>query len=145
MSKYKTDYIALQNLWYKCSEMYLDSLFRNDKTRAMSIIEGFKDTLVDIDDDGKRAIRKNYDTWEEQKWHPFCETKLINWMNNNPFESRIEENKIQEFENIKMDYNYMRYRKIMQLIQDSGIGLGQARTGGGSYNVGIDNIEEFTG
>jgi len=145
MKQYKTDYIALQNLWFKCSEMYLDSLFGNDKEKSINVVEGFIDSLVDIDTDGKRAIRKNYDLWEKTEWIPLCKNKLSEWIKSNPFEARVENNKIQEYNSIKMDYNFLRYHKILQLIQDSGIGLGQARSGGGSFDAGVDNIEEFTG
>jgi len=124
MNKYNRDYLALQNLWNVCALRYLGSI---SKSERVHIVDDFRDSVIDIKPDGLKAIRSNYDNWEKNEWMPFCKGKLLIWMQNNPFESRIEENKIQEFENIKMDFNYMRYRKIMQLIQDSGIGLGQGR------------------
>lgn len=140
MNKYKKDYLALQNLWNVCALRYLGSM---DKNERMSIVDDFRDTLINIKDEGVQAIRRQYDKWEENEWIPFCKSKLIAWIHNNTFESQVESNKIQEFESIKMDYNYMRYRKIMQLIQDSGIGLGQGSSGKGYY-AGPENIEKFT-
>lgn len=124
MGKYKSDYLALQNSWYVCVLRYLGSM---DKTSRICVVDDFRDSLIDIKPEGVKAIRSNYDRWESDEWIPFCKKKLMEWVRGNPFESRIEENKMQEFENIKMDYNFLRYRKIMQLIQDSGIGLGQGK------------------
>lgn len=122
MTKFKKDYLALQNLWNVCALRYLGSINRDQR---YYIVNDFSDSLIDIKPDGKEAIRSNYERWESDYWIPLCKSKLLNWINNNNFEARIEENKRQEYENIKMDLNYLRYRKIMQLIQDSGIGLGQ--------------------
>ena len=141
MSKYKKDYLALQIIWQKCANKYIDS---TSNIERMRIIDDFLDSIIDIKkDDDTRSIRSIYEKWEQTYWIPFCKTKLVEWIKHNPFESRIENNKIQELQNIKQDYNYMRYRKIMQLIQDSGIGLGQTGEGGGYY-VGPSDIDRFT-
>lgn len=142
MSKYKTDYIALQNLWNLCAIRYINSFTKEER---MMVVDDFRDTLIDIKPDGKHAIRTNYENWEKDEWIPLCKSKLVEWIGYNTFEAQVEENKMQEFEHIKQDYNYMRYRKIMQLIQDSGIGLGQGGSSGKGFNVGPDNIEKFTG
>lgn len=124
MNKYNKDYLALQNIWNVCALRYLGSISKNQR---VEIIEDFHDSLVDIVPEGKKAIRRNYEDWEKNEWIPFCKKKLITWIENNVFASKREENRINEYENIKMDFNYMRFRKIMQLIQDSGIGLGQGK------------------
>jgi len=125
MSKnYNKDFLALQNLWNVCALRYLGSM---DKESRMIIIDDFRDSLIDITIEGKKAIRSNYEKWEEEFWIPFCKSKLLEWVKDNSFESRVKDNKIREFGNIKKDFNYLRFRKIMQLIQDSGIGLGQGK------------------
>lgn len=141
MNKYKKDYLALQNLWNVCALRYLSASSREDRYH---IVDDFRDTLIDIrTDDEDLAIRNSYEKWEREEWLPFCEKKLVEWSHFNSFESNVEDKKVQEFENIKLDYNYMRYRKIMQLIQDSGIGLGQGSGGEGHY-VGPSDIGRFT-
>ena len=124
MGKYNKDYLALQNLWNVCALRYLGT---NSRSERLSIVDDFRDTLIDIKTEGEKSIRSNYEKWETDYWVPFCEQKLRRWIENNPFEARIQDNKLQEFQSIKQDFNYMRYRKIMQLIQDSGIGLGQGK------------------
>ena len=154
MSKqYKTDYIALQNLWFICSQSYIKAYLDGEMERCILIVDAFRDTLVDIvpsnpDDEkdiSRKAIRSNYEKWEDEYWIPFCKTKLAEWIKYNTFESTVQENKQTEYQNIKQDYNYMRYRKIMQLIQDSGIGLGQGTSGGGAFDVGPKDVRKFTG
>lgn len=122
MSKYKKDYLALQNLWNVCALRYLGSQSMSER---MHVVDDFRDSLIDIKPDGNQAIRSQYERWEQEYWIPFCKKRLSEWIQGNPFESRVDSKKLQEFQNIKQDFNYMRYRKIMQLIQDSGIGLGQ--------------------
>ena len=141
-SRFNKDYLALQNLWFMCAVKYMDSEI--DKMR-MKIMDDFRDCLIDIKSEGKEAIRSNYERWEKDIWIPFCKSKLAEWIHDNAFEACIETNKVDEFENIKQDYNYQRYRKIMQLIQDSGIGLGQGSGGSKGYYFGADNHKEITG
>lgn len=124
MSKYQKDYLALQNLWNVCALRYLGSMSKEERT---TVVDDFRDTLIDIKQEGEKAIRSRYEQWETDYWIPLCKAKLAEWLQYNTFEGKVEENKMQEFENIKKDYNYLRYRKIMQLIQDSGIGLGQGK------------------
>lgn len=123
--KQKSDYIALQNLWYTCSDTYLKV---HNADARMVIVDDFRDTLLDISQTGTKAIRSRYETWENEVWLPLCEKRLSRWMRDNPYESRIADNCEMELNNIKRDLNFMRYRTIMQYIQDSGIGLGQGRT-----------------
>lgn len=123
MSKYKKDYLALQNAWYTLVLKYIGS---NNNERT-GIIDDFRDSLVDEKPEGVKALRSSYEKWELGYWIPFCENKLMEWMKQYPFESQIHDNTMQELQNIRQDYNYLRYRKIMQIIQDSGIGLGQGR------------------
>jgi len=154
MSKqYKTDYIALQNLWFICSQAYIEAYFDGDMERCFSIINVYRDTLIDItplneknkDEQWKKAIRFKYEKWESEYWIPYCKTKLAEWIKYNSFESKVEDNRRREFENIKKEYNHLRYRKIMQIIQDSGIGLGQGSGGGKGFNVGPKDPGKFTG
>lgn len=140
--KQKSDYIALQNLWYTCSDTYLKI---QDRSARVKIIDDFRDTLLDITREGAKAIRSNYDMWEKETWLTMCREHLDEWVKRNPFEARVNNNRQLEYSNIKADLNYLRYRKIMQLIQDSGIGLGQGGSTGGSFNAGPKNKSKFTG
>lgn len=124
MNKYKKDYLALQNLWNVCALRYLGSMSEEER---MYVVDDFRDSLIDIKPEGNQAIRSSYEKWERDEWVPFCKKKLDEWCYYNSYESQVEDNKIHEYENIKQDYNYLRYRKIMQIIQDSGIGLGQGK------------------
>lgn len=125
MSKdFKKDYLALQNLWHVCALRYLGS---NSMSERMKIIDDFRDCLIDIKSEGKKAIRSKFEEWETDTWIPFCNSELLKWTQYNVYAARIKNKKDDEFENIKQDYNYQRFRKIMQLIQDSGIGLGQGK------------------
>lgn len=123
-NKSKSDYIALQNLWYTCSDNYLKT---NDKSMRVRIIDDFRDTLVDITPDGCKSIRSLYKKWEENVWLPLCKKQLDMWAYSNPFEARVYEQRKQEENNIKEEFNHLRYRMILQIIQDSGIGLGQGK------------------
>lgn len=124
MSKtFKKDYLALQQSWYFSLLKYLDCMSVEEEVRVM---DKWRDSLIDIDETGSKAIRDNYDKWEKDDWLPFCKSKLAEWIKANPFEARIEDNKVRELNSIKQDHNYMRFRKIMQVIQD-GIGFGKGR------------------
>ena len=146
MNKYKKDYLALQNLWNVCALRYLGS---RSSMERMHIIDDFRDSLIDIkpydktdtEDANYKAIRSSYEKWEQEYWIPYCKTKLAEWIKYNPFESQVETKKIQELQNTKQDYNYMRFRKIMQLIQDSGIGLGQGSSSDGAWDY-KDAVED---
>jgi len=117
----KRDYIALQNTWLTC---ILEYLKETSEDHRFSIIDDFKDSLVDVQPKGNLALRNNYDEWERDEWKEMCKIHLFNWKKENSFQAAVKENIIKEYEKIKLDYNYLRYRKIMQIIQDSGIGLG---------------------
>ncbi len=142
MPKSKKDYIALQNLWYECAIAYLHSI--NYPELRVRIIDDWVNSLVNIEEDGEKAIKKNYKEWEEKEWYPMCQLKLMEWIDNNPFEAKVDKNKDNEFYFIQQDFNYLRYEKIMQVIQDSGIGLGQISSSGGGYYVGPKDVDRFT-
>jgi hypothetical protein len=120
----KKDFLALQNLWNVCALRYLGSISKEER---VIIIDDFRETLIDIRPDGDQAIRKNYDDWEKNEWIPYCNAILNGWIKNNSFEAKIEANKENERDIIKQENNYIRYHKILQLIQNSGIGLGQGK------------------
>jgi len=121
----KRDYIALQNIWVMNIQAYLTE--RNEDARY-EIVDDFKDSLVDVTPDGPMALRSKYDKWEQNIWKEMCLTYLNNWKLNNSFKAAVPDNLSKEFERIKQDNNYIRYRKIIQIIQDSGIGLGSKKT-----------------
>jgi len=125
MTKYKFDnFDGLRAAWDVCVQEYLHN---KDKESRRIVIDDFVDSLVDIKNEGNRALYSNFNKWEKTEWIPLCKSKLNEWIKYNPFEARVENNKIQEYNNIKNDYNFQRYHKILQLIQDSGIGFGQGR------------------
>lgn len=142
MKGYKTDYIALQNLWFTCADTYNKT---PNKSMRFSIINDFRDNLVDIEPEGKKALYSKYIEWEENIWLPLCKKKLAVYVKENSFHGRMIENQKREYRRIQEDLNSLRYHKILQLIQDSGIGLGQGGTGGGSFNVGPKDTKKFTG
>lgn len=121
------DYMALQNAWNMCVMRYLGTI---DPEIRILVVDDFRDALIDIKPDGVKALRSTYEKWENDNWIPFCRKKLDSWIQNNGYEGKLEENCIREYENIKCDYNHLRFRKIMQVIQDSGIGLGAGRERG---------------
>lgn len=116
----KRDYYALQDGWRICRDRYLNSI---DPEERIKIINDFRDSLVDISDTGKTALRTNYEEWEKT-WYPECEQILANTI-----DLEIEDITTITIERqlIYQERNYLRYRKIMQIIQDSGIGLGEKK------------------
>jgi len=56
-----------------------------------------------------------------------CSDKHNEWIDKNHFESTNQQSFDDEYSRIQQKYNYLRYSKILQIIQDSGIGLGQGR------------------
>ena len=136
----KRDYYAFQILWQENAHNYIQAMSLEEQ---YIIVNKFRDSLVDIALEGKRALRTRFTEWEEKEWIPFCKNALKEWMKEYPFEASDKKAKQDEYEQITKDYNYLRYRKILQLIQDSGIGLG---TGGSrGYDVGPKNKSKFTG
>lgn len=129
-SRFNKDYLALQNLWYSCSHDFIEAYKFGDPAKCMRIIDVFHASLVnvippDATDENTKSLHHQYEQWLVEEWIPLCKKKLAEWAKQNPFESHIDDNKVQEFDNIKEEYTIMRFHKIMQIIQDSGIGLGQ--------------------
>lgn len=120
----KRDYYAFQALWQDIAHRYIQTA---DIEIRYEIVNTFRDSLIDIQPDGLRALRTIHETWEEKKWEPFCEKELQQWKVANPFEASDERAVKDERRQIKLEYNYMRYKKILQVIQDSGIGLGASK------------------
>jgi len=136
----KRDYYAFQALWQENAHNYIQARSLEDQ---YVIVNTFRDSLVDITPDGKRALFTRFTEWEENYWIPFCKKKLEEWRSSYPFESNDRRAEHDEYEQIMKDYNFMRYRKILQIIQDSGIGLGTGSSRG--YNVGPKDKSKFTG
>jgi len=123
------DYYAFQELWRECARNYIQA--ENDGLRCR-ITNTFRDSLVDIELSGKKALRTTFEDWEKNEWVVICKETLDEWKRNNFFKTtnpRIVENEISQ---IRKEQNFLRYRKILQIIQDSGIGLG---SGGVRRNV----------
>lgn len=141
MSKYsKKDFMALQNAWNICLSKYLAA---NTLGERLNIIDDWRDSLVDVKPSGILALRTTYEHWEENDWLKDCKTKLIRWKQNNPFEAKDIDEVKREFNDIKQERNYLRFREIMQVIQNSGIGLGTGETGGMGHYVGPKDLEKF--
>ena len=121
--KEKNEYQALQNTWYACVNRYLSTIDENER---LQLVDDFRDALVDIKPDGQTALRKIYEHWEQNTWIPACKKELDTWVKANSFEAGDITNLHKQYEFIKRNNNYKRFRKIMQVIQDSGIGFGNA-------------------
>ena len=143
MSKRHTkDYMALQSAWNICVMRYLS--VSPDSVERVNVMDDFRDSLIDIKETGNEALRSNYEEWEQDEWMLEVNQNLAIWVKHNSFEAKEEDSFRRQEIIIKKNLNYKRFRKIMQIIQDSGIGLGQGGSGRG-YDVGPDNIEKFTG
>lgn len=118
----KRDYYAFQALWQDIAHRYIQTINPEIK---YEIVNTFRDSLIDIQPNGIRALRSIYEKWEKEEWLPFCEKEL--WKNLSPFEASDKRAIQNEREQIKIEYNYIRYKKILQIIQDSGIGLGSSK------------------
>lgn len=128
MSKYsKKDFMALQNAWNICLSKYLTAQTYDER---LTIIDDWRDSLVDVKTDGKLALRSTYETWEEHTWLRDCKLRMVKWKENNPFSAKDLDECRREFADIKMEHNYLRFREIMQVIQNSGIGLGMGKERG---------------
>ena len=124
-TRYKKDYMALQNAWNICVMKYLATSYDDER---LKIVDDFRDALIDIkpeDPENKKNLRTTYENWEKDIWIPACKKELNNWVKVNSFEAGDTTNLYTHYEFIKRSNNYKRFRKIMQVIQDSGIGLGQ--------------------
>lgn len=120
----KRDYYAFQALWQDIAHRYIQT---TDPEIRYEIVNTFRDSLIDIQPEGIRALRTIYEKWEKEEWEVFCEKELQRWKVSNPFEASDERSVQDERKQIKLEYNYMRYKKILQVIQDSGIGLGSSK------------------
>ena len=121
----KKDFMALQNAWNICLSKYLTAQTHEER---LTIIDDWRDSLVDVKTDGKMALRSTYEQWEEHTWLHSCKLQMVKWKQDNPFSSKDKEECRREFNDIKKERNYLRFRRIMQVIQDSGIGLGTGAT-----------------
>ena len=119
------DYYAFQELWRECGHLYNQSYL--NKEEQFEIVNTFRNNLVDISREGIRALRSRYNYWETNSWLKLCQEKLDEWVKDNHFESTNNQSIEDEYSRIQQKYNYLRYSKILQIIQDSGIGLGQGR------------------
>lgn len=121
----KRDYYAFQALWQEIAHRYIQT---TESDTRYEIVNTFRDSLIDIQPEGVRALRSVYDKWEKEEWLVLCENKLERWEVSNPFEASDEKAIRNEKEQIQLEHNYMRYKKILQIIQDSGIGLGTSKS-----------------
>jgi len=121
----KRDYYAFQALWQDIAHRYIQVV---DPEIRYDIVNTFRDSLIDIQSDGSRALRAIYDKWEKEKWEVSCENELEQWKASNPFEASDERGVQDEQKQIRLEHNYERYKKILQIIQDSGIGLGSSKS-----------------
>ena len=121
----KRDYYAFQALWQDLAHEYIHI---KDKETRYEVVNTFRDSLIDIQIEGARALRSIYDDWEKNTWKAFIEKELYDWRKENPFEASDKKAAQDELEQLCYEYNYMRYKKILQIIQDSGIGLGTTKS-----------------
>jgi hypothetical protein len=121
----KRDYYAFQALWQDIAHRYIQT---TEIDIRYELVNTFRDSLIDIQPNGPRALRSIYEKWEKDIWSVFCEKELERWNESNPFESSDKRAVQDEKEQLLKDYNYMRYKKILQIIQDSGIGLGSSKS-----------------
>jgi len=135
----KKEFMAIQSIWYACVLRYISTSPDNLNERT-KIIDDFRDTLIDIkpnDDIDKETGKKNYknlrrryDEWEANEWLPDCIEELHRNVKQDPFFYGDEDSKEKRLDTIKHQNNYKRLRKIMEIIQQSGIGLGTAKERG---------------
>lgn len=133
--KRKTDYFALQTHWNCIINLYI---YTQDKGFRIDIIDDLKDFLIDIntgdksneEEFNKKQIRSNYFKWEREDWEPMIKAALKEYIKVNPEDFVTTEDIVNKEEKIKQDLNHLRIRKIIQLIQDSGIGLGGGKVRG---------------
>ncbi len=121
----KRDYYAFQALWQDLAHRYIQT---TDPDTRYEIVNTFRDSLIDIQPEGVRALRSIYDKWEKEEWLVFCGKRLEEWKVSSPFEASDEKAIRNEERQIQLECNYMRYKKILQIIQDSGIGLGTMKS-----------------
>lgn len=119
----KRDYYALQDTWRELVHQYINTF---DPAERVLVMDDFRDSLVDIGKE-KKQLRTTYEEWEKTFFYPYCEEKIVHWIKQNPYESGLQDNVDQEYKLIIQEYNYLRFRKIRQVIQDSGIGFGTGR------------------
>jgi len=124
MNKNFDQFQGLRDAWNVCVQRYLNIPSKEGRYFA---IDDFIESLVDIKPEGARAIYSNFKKWEEDVWLPLCEEQLRQWAKYNPFDAQVSENEIREWTDIRYDNNYRRYHKILQLIQNSGIGFGRGK------------------
>lgn len=125
MAKFNKGYVALQNIWTELIHIYNNTF--NPEIRV-TIIDDLINTLVDIEETGKKALYSRYMKWQETKWDPIIENKLNIWIKNNRLISDDYQRRTNEKRELKQELNPRRLHKIMQIIQDSGIGLGSGKT-----------------
>ena len=143
-SRFNTrDYYALQEGWVRCRDMYLDAIKYGNEELQVKIIDTWRDSLVDVTPESKLALLSNYEKWEKNEWEKLCESNFNKWVKANSFDAANYQSREDEGERIKQELNNLRYRKILEVIQGSGIGLG-TKSGLG-YHVGPKDKAKFTG
>ena len=139
MKPSQRDYYAFQEVWQHCVHRYLSA---EDPSSRVGIVDDLRDSLVDIKEDGNKALRKQYDVWEENEFLPKVHKEFREWAKQNPFESKDFIQSQHAYDNILEELSYLKYHKILQIIQDSGIGLGVG--GGSGFYIGPKDKGKFT-
>ena len=125
MAKFSRAYVALQNIWTELIHLYNNTF--NPETR-LAIVDDLINTLVDIEETGKKALYTRYKEWEKNEWNPIIKNRFNEWVDNNKLIADDYKRRTSEIREIKQEENPKRLHKIMQIIQDSGIGLGSGKT-----------------
>lgn len=119
-SKDKRDYYALQQGWRELEHLYNHAF---SKEEQVEIIDNYIDNLVD-EGTGKMALFSLYLEWEKTNFKSFLLKKFKEWKYHNTFAAGDENIADSEMMYLRRDWNFLRYRQIRQIIQDSGIGFG---------------------
>lgn len=139
MSKSRKSYVPYQSIWYSLIELYNHTF---DNGARVLIVDDLIDNLVDMDK-GKKALYSIYKKWEKDVWIPLCQKRFKGWIDSNPLISDSYERQRNEWNSIKEEENSKRFHKIQQIIQDSGIGLGDFGSRGGYY-AGPKDPDKYT-
>ena len=118
------DYYALQEGWQICRNQYL---YSNSPQERVRIIDDWRDSLIDIEKESNKALRSSFDTWENTFFKKKIQVEFEQWCNDHAFENADDSIKEAQLQHIISMYNNLRYKKILQIIQDSGIGMGRSR------------------
>lgn len=119
----KRDYYALQETWRDIIHQYTNT---RDPRERVVIIDILRDSLVDVAETGKMALYSEYIEWE-QIWEKLVEQELHATIEEYPNDFQDDDDERRQKDIITQIFNYKRYMKIRQIIQDSGIGLGSKK------------------